>query len=299
MFIFRKYIPYLSVGVLGFVLVALLALTLFHVRRSQEVIRLLKLEDRQRWIGDASDQALLNGTSALARLAILTRDIPTQEEILLIRSFNGRFLILTNPGPIDVGEQEGQRAQVNIWLADIGNSSLSLVKNHRMEMTAFLGDVAILVDESDSKSGYVDIEIQGIGEGPFGWEEIDHEYLEANSLEHVASTVWTSSFGSKLHVEINGTRKTFTLEAQNGCRESYEDKLIGIHMDDVEILFKKSLPFECLMFGEGAPMPALPGFSAPRLEYGSIVFSPPVGADISIPLDGGFKEIRSDDFAKE
>jgi hypothetical protein len=239
------------------------------------------------------------GTSTIDRLAILTKQLPSQEEILLVhRLYNDTFVILTDPGPTSETEGQGFHAQVNIWSADIEQTTLTLIQNHRLEMTAYLGEVRIAIQRG-GEGNIIDVEMHGIGDGPFGWEEINHEYLRSGG-GHIANTVWSSNFGSKLHIEIGGERKAFTLETRNGCNgSSYQDELLGIRMNDEKILFKKPLPFECLMFGEGDPMPALPGFSAPRLEYGSIVFSPPVGADISIPLEGGFKEIRSDDFAKE
>lgn len=234
----------------------------------------------------------------------MLKQLPVEEKVILFKeiphSQNSKILAVTNSGAAERDELGNERARANIWILSADNGGPRLLKQHIFQ-AYYLSDVGVRWDHDDySDGGLGSLEIQFVvlGEGPFSWSEIAHDYIDIGDERVIASTSWVDNFHPELLLETGDKKYLLGFNAKNGCRKEYTDLAIGIVVNGQELRFIKPHKISCPVFGEDDGHPTLPGLGAPYFHgrY-KASFNLPWGTIVEIDLTDG--SIRSKDFVKE
>jgi hypothetical protein len=243
----------------------------------------------------------ISPTSTLFRAV----SVPANEHVIAMNRVNGdEYLVVTEVVKTDPEYTGITTARIY----DVTEEKTLLLKEEDLETFLQSATFDMALDDT-----YVDVQLHGSGEGPFGWEEVIHEYVVpllgnvydrfprqilTNENRIVARAKYHSSFLFLLQLETQGKTMDFKLKAKNSCQKEYTDLATALIVNGVEIPLKKPVSINCPVFGEGEATPTMPGLGAPSFEYGIFSFGFPWGGRVEIDLSEP-SIIRSADFAKD
>jgi len=213
------------------------------------------------------------------------KKIPSTDKILGLQNIDdGRIVVLTAAVP----NEEGWSPTSSLWIVSPDSASPKRITQHRL-LGYFGRSVTWEVDGSA-----VRIRASYTGDGPYGWDDVISDDIDLKTETVIASTEWGSNFSPTWVLTIGDHEYAIKLVAANGCEKEYSDTATGISVNGEVYPFEKSVAIQCPEFGEGAPMPTMPGLGEPSFGqsssiYGgdSVQFALPSGETASIDLDSG------------